>query len=37
MPLMSQEILARMSGEVQPAAVTLDVSDDGDFTVAFPA
>jgi len=37
MPLMSQEILARMSGEVQPTAVTLDVSDDGDFTVAFPA
>ena len=37
MPLMSEEILARMSGEEQPTAVTLDVSDDGDFKVDFPA
>ncbi|MGB6054437.1 MAG: type VI secretion system ATPase TssH [Burkholderiaceae bacterium] len=36
MPLMSQEILARMSGEEQPSAVTLDVSDDGGFEVDFP-
>jgi len=37
MPLMSQEILSRMSGEVQPAAITLDVAEDGTFKVDFPA
>ncbi|MDR6739168.1 type VI secretion system protein VasG [Herbaspirillum sp. 1173] len=37
MPLMSQEILARMSGEVQPTAITLDVAEDGGFKVEFPA
>jgi type VI secretion system protein VasG len=37
MPLMSQEILQRMSGEVQPTAVTLDVGEDGQFKVDFPA
>ena len=36
MPMMSQEILARMSGEVQPSAITLDVGEDGNFKVAFP-
>ena len=37
MPLMSQEILSRMSGEVQPTAVTLEVTEDGGFKVEFPA
>ncbi len=37
MPLMSQEILARMSGEVQPTAITLDVAEGGGFKVEFPA
>ncbi|MGN6579747.1 MAG: type VI secretion system ATPase TssH [Bordetella sp.] len=37
MPQMSQEILARMSGAVQPTAVTLGVHESGEFTVEFPA
>ncbi|NUU02192.1 type VI secretion system ATPase TssH [Herbaspirillum robiniae] len=37
MPLMSQEILSRMSGEVQPTAVTLEVAEGGGFKVEFPA
>ena len=35
MPLMSQEILSRMSDGNQPAGVTLDASPEGDFQVAF--
>jgi type VI secretion system protein VasG len=37
MPMMSQEILSRMSGEEQPTAVTLDIDEAGNFKVAFPA
>lgn len=35
MPLMSQEILVRMSSGEMAEAVTLDVGDDGNFIVAF--
>ena len=35
MPLMSQEILSRMSQEAAPAEMTLEVDDTGDFRVSF--
>ena len=35
MPLISQEILSRMSSGAQPSAVTLDVDADGGFAVCF--
>ena len=35
MPLMSQEILSRMSSGAQPSAVALDVDADGGFAVCF--
>jgi len=35
MPLMSQEILSRMSSEKAPADIALDVDATGEFTVSF--
>jgi type VI secretion system protein VasG len=37
MPLMSQEILARMSSERPPADIALDVDESGEFVVRFDA
>ena len=37
MPLMSQEILSRMSGGEQPASIALEVDAAGEFVVSFPA
>ena len=37
MPLMSQEILVRMSSEAPPADIELDVDESGEFVVRFDA
>ena len=35
LPMMSQEILARMSEDDMPSTVSLDIADDGSFTIRF--
>ena len=37
LPLMSREILSRMTEEDMPSGVTIDIAEDGNFAVTFTA